>query len=161
MNRYLKRTFLLSAIATSLVGVNLLSIIAVFNWMRYTICRTHNCAPPTNVLHSNENRYKPASASDRLLRDIGIGAAADAASGAIFGSGSGIGNAANGAAVGAAVHATHKTFGSHRKHRDLARDAGVGAATGVLAGTITNHHHPLNNAINGAAAGATINLLEH
>jgi N-acetylglucosamine kinase-like BadF-type ATPase len=31
--------------------------IAVFNWMRYTICRTHNCAPPTNVLHSNENRY--------------------------------------------------------------------------------------------------------
>jgi putative transposase len=49
--------------------VAMLSYIAVFNWMRYTICRTHNCAPPTNVLHSNENRYK-ALWHDRVVQKV-------------------------------------------------------------------------------------------
>ncbi len=38
----------------------------------------------------------------------------------------------------------------------LLRDIGVGAGASVVTGTISGHHSVINNAINGAAAGAAV-----
>jgi hypothetical protein len=130
MNRILKRTLLPGLMATSLVGVSLVSV-------------------------------KPAQADDNLVRDIGIGAGASVVTGAITGNHSTLNNAINGAAAGAAVNGTNRAFRSGTGHRNLARDAGVGAAASTVTGEITGNHHPIRNAVGGAAAGGLINLLDH
>jgi hypothetical protein len=101
---------------------------------------------------------KPAAADDHLVRNVGIGAATGAVSGIIFHH-SPLGGAVNGAAAGAAVTGANHAFGTHPGHRDLPRDAAVGGAAGVVTGVVTGPHRPLKNTIDGAAAGAVINLL--
>jgi hypothetical protein len=113
----------------------------------------------TGLVGSAFLSVKPAFARDRILRDIGIGAGAGAATSII--TGHPLSSAVNGAAAGAGVYGTNKAFGSHAGHRDLARNAGAGAASSLVTGAVTGQHHPLNNAINGAAAGTAINLLTH
>jgi hypothetical protein len=102
---------------------------------------------------------KPASADDHLKRNVGIGAATGVVTGII--TGHPLGGAINGAAAGAAVSGANRAFGSHPGHRDLPRDAAVGAAAGLATGVVTGPHRPHKNVIDGAAAGAVVNLLKH
>jgi hypothetical protein len=103
---------------------------------------------------------QPATAN-QLLRDIGTGAATSAASGAIRGCGSFVGNAAKGAAAGAAV----STVNGHRQNRrnpNVARNAGVGAVASTVTGAVLGScRDPLGNAVDGAAAGAVIHILDN
>ncbi|AKG23287.1 hypothetical protein [Calothrix sp. 336/3] len=102
----------------------------------------------------------PAQADDKILRDLGIGAAAGVVSGAVLKDGSVINNAINGAAAGAAVNAAHGSRrGYKKKKRNLTQDVGVGALGGAASSIITNRRRPLNNAVKGAAAGAAIHIL--
>ncbi len=97
----------------------------------------------------------PASA-DRLLKEVGIGAATGVVSGAILKNGSAVNNAINGAAAGAAVNAANRR---RRKNSSLVRDAAIGAAGSTVSGVVTRRgRNSLRNAISGAAAGALINL---
>ncbi len=115
----------------------------------------------TSLVSVNLMSVKPASAEDKWIRDIGIGAATGVVTGAVLGHGSTLGNVVNGAASGAAVHAAS---GGHNYHTggDILRDAGVGTAAGVVSGAVTNGgHHTLTNAVEGAATGAAINILGH
>jgi hypothetical protein len=102
------------------------------------------------------------AAANGLLRDIGTGAAAGAASGAIRGCGSLVNNAVKGAAAGAAVNAANNNRRDQR-NRNLAQDAGVGAVASSLAGAITGGrcNEPLGNAVDGAAAGTAIHILNN
>ncbi|MGF1673671.1 MAG: hypothetical protein ACFCUV_08310 [Rivularia sp. (in: cyanobacteria)] len=102
---------------------------------------------------------KPAAADDKLLEDVGIGAAAGAITGIITNNDSIFTNAANGAAAGAAVNAANS--GRRNRDGDLIQDIGVGAAGGTVAGEITNRRGTLSNTINGAAAGAAIHILRN
>jgi hypothetical protein len=107
---------------------------------------------------------QPASADDKILRDVGIGAAAGAVTGAITGDGSVLTNAVNGAAAGAAVNGANGLRGNRSKrnrnrNRNVVQDIGVGAGAGVVSGAVTNRRHTGSNAITGAAAGAAIHLL--
>jgi hypothetical protein len=105
---------------------------------------------------------KPAAADEKVLRDVGIGAAAGAVTGAITGKGSVFTHAVNGAAAGAAVNGANgirRTSIKGRKNRNVVQDIGVGAGAGVVSGALTNRRHTGNNAITGAAAGAAIHLL--
>jgi hypothetical protein len=111
----------------------------------------------TSLVGVNLVCAKPASANDNWIRDIGIGAATGVVTGAVTHDGSTISNVLNGAGAGAAVHAA--SDGNHHSGGDLLRDVGVGAAAGTVSGAITNHRHPINNVINGAATGAIINVL--
>lgn len=104
---------------------------------------------------------KPASADQNLLRDIGIGAATGVVTGTITNDDSALGNAANGAAAGAAVNVTRDAWGNNPGQQNLPRDAGVGAAASTVTGVITNRDNPVSNAVNGAAAGTVIHLLDH
>ena len=94
-----------------------------------------------------------APASNQLLRDVGVGAAASTATGLVTGDGISLNNVVTGAAAGAAVSA----IGSDNS--SLARDAAVGAIAGGLAGRLTNSDPFLENALRGAAAGAAINTM--
>jgi hypothetical protein len=114
----------------------------------------------TGLVGVNLVAAKPASANDQWIRDVGIGAATGLVTGAVTHDGSTISNVINGAGAGAAVHAASDGRNYH-KSGDLLRDVGVGAAAGTVSGAITNHHHPVNNVINGAATGALINILGH
>ncbi|WP_026100542.1 hypothetical protein [Fortiea contorta] len=129
MNLSLKRTFLPSLMAASLAGVTLVPA-------------------------------KPAVADD-LLRDVGIGAAAGVVSGAVRGRGSVINNAVRGGAAGAAVNAVNGTRSRpNRQKRSLGQDVAVGAAASAAAGALTGRGgDTLGNAVDGAVAGAAINIL--
>jgi hypothetical protein len=105
---------------------------------------------------------KPAAADDKILRDVGIGAAAGAVTGAITRDGSVLTNAVNGAAAGAAVNGANGLRGRSKKarrNRNVVQDIGVGAGAGVISGAVTNRRHTGSNAITGAAAGTAIHLL--
>ncbi|MBD2676943.1 MULTISPECIES: hypothetical protein [Nostoc] len=100
-----------------------------------------------------------ASADDRVLRDIGIGAATNVVTGAIRGNGDFLGNAVKGGATGAAVNGANGLRGD-RRHRNAAQDVGVGAGASALTGVITgDRKDTLGNAIDGAAVGGAIHLL--
>ncbi len=105
---------------------------------------------------------KPAAADEKILRDVGIGAAAGAVTGAITGRGSVFTHTINGAAAGAAVNGANgirSTSKRGRKNRNVVQDIGVGTGAGVVSGAVTNRRHTGNNAITGAAAGTAIYLL--
>lgn len=103
----------------------------------------------------------PASADDKILRDVGIGAAAGAVTGIITNDNSPVTNAVNGAAAGAAVNAANgaRSRRARARGRNCLQDVAVGAAGGTVAGAITNRRRTGSNAINGAAAGGAICLL--
>ncbi|MBE9054114.1 hypothetical protein IQ243_27720 [Nostocales cyanobacterium LEGE 11386] len=101
------------------------------------------------------------AAADTLLRDAGAGAATSAASGAIRGCGSLLNNAVKGAAAGAAVNAANSSR-RNRRNPSLVRNVAVGGTAGAVAGAITRGcRDPLGNAVDGAAAGAVIHLLNN
>ncbi|BAY13304.1 hypothetical protein [Calothrix sp. NIES-2098] len=105
---------------------------------------------------------KPASAD--MLGDIGIGAGAGVVSGAVRGRGSVINNAVKGAAAGAAVNAVHGTRKQPRNRRygNLGQDVGVGAAASTVTGIILHGgKHAVGDAVDGAAAGAAINVIQN
>ncbi|MDZ8104091.1 MAG: hypothetical protein RM338_00480 [Nostoc sp. DedQUE12a] len=100
-----------------------------------------------------------ASADDRVLRDIGIGAATNVVTGAIRGNGDFLGNAVKGGATGAAVNGANG-LRRDRNNRNAAQDIGVGAGASALTGVITgDRKDTLGNAIDGAAVGGAIHLL--
>jgi hypothetical protein len=103
---------------------------------------------------------QPASADD-LGRDTAVGAGVGVVSGAIRGRGSVLNNAVRGAASGAAVHGANRLRKNPNK-RNLGQDIGVGAAAGAATGAVTGRgRDTLGNAIDGAAAGAVINILNN
>ncbi|MBL1202363.1 hypothetical protein VF14_20425 [Nostoc linckia z18] len=100
-----------------------------------------------------------AAADDRVLRDIGIGAATNVVTGAIRGNGDFLGNAVKGGATGAAVNGANG-LRRDRNNRNAAQDIGVGAGASALTGVITgDRKDTLGNAIDGAAVGGAIHLL--
>jgi hypothetical protein len=104
---------------------------------------------------------QPAAADDRILEDVGIGAAAGVVSGAIRGRGSVLNNAVKGGAAGAAVNGVNGTR-RNRKNRNLGQDIGVGAAAGGVTGAITRgRKDTLGDVVDGAAAGAAIHILRN
>ncbi|MBD2356824.1 hypothetical protein H6G41_19700 [Tolypothrix sp. FACHB-123] len=104
---------------------------------------------------------EPASAD--MLRDIGIGAGTGVVSGAVRGRGRVVNNAVKGAAAGAAVNAVHGTRrrAKNRRVGNLGQDMAVGAAASTVTGIILNGgtRDSLGDAVDGAAAGAAINVL--
>ena len=100
---------------------------------------------------------KPAVAND-LLRDIGIGAAANVVTGEIIDNGSTLGNAVKGAATGAAVNATHDS--NNNSVGGTIQDAAIGAAANVVTGVIIDDGSVGENAATGAGTGALINILK-
>ena len=100
---------------------------------------------------------KPAVAND-LLRDIGIGAAANVVTGEIIDNGSTLGNAVKGAATGAAVNATHDS--TNNSVGGTIQDAAIGAAANVVTGVIIDDGSVGKNAATGAGTGALINILK-
>ncbi len=111
----------------------------------------------TSLVGANIAAVKPASADQRLIHDIGVGAGGGAAAGLVTNRRHTWRNAVNGAAAGAAVHAVN--HGGRHKSRNVARDAAVGAAAGTAAGLLTDRKHTWRNAVNGAAAGTAVNVL--
>ena len=100
---------------------------------------------------------KPALADD-LLRDIGIGAAANIVTGEIINNGSVLGNAVKGAATGAAVNVTHNR--NNNSVGGTVQDAAVGAAANVVTGVIIDDGSVGKNAATGAGTGVLINILK-
>jgi len=95
---------------------------------------------------------KPASA-DRLLKDVGIGAATGVVSGIVTKKGATVDNAINGAVSGAAVNAVNRG-----KKPKLVRDAAVGAAASTASGLIIRRRkRPVQDAVSGAIGGILIN----
>ena len=101
---------------------------------------------------------QPAQAGE-LLEDVGIGAGVGLGTGLILGDDFGVDDAANGAAAGAAVHVANEEF-QEEGDRNLIQDVGVGAAASGVVGIITNDDSFLENAAQGAAAGAVIHILD-
>ena len=95
---------------------------------------------------------KPAVAND-LLRDIGIGAAANVVTGEIIDNGSTLGNAVKGAATGAAVNATHDS--TNNSVGGTIQDAAIGAAGGTILGEIFGDAN-VEEIVGGAAAGVLV-----
>lgn len=130
MNFSLKRTLLPGLMAASLTGVTLVPA-------------------------------QPAAADDQILRDVGIGAAAGVVTGAVRGRSSVLNNAVRGAAAGAAVNTVNGTRSRrNRQKRSLGQDIAVGAGASAVTGAITGRgRDTLGNAVDGAVAGAAINIL--
>ena len=104
---------------------------------------------------------KPAAADNRIIEDVGIGAAAGVVSGAIRGRGSVLNNAVKGGAAGAAVNGVNGTRRNPR-NRNLGQDIGVGAAAGGVTGAVTRgRKDTLGDVVDGAAAGAAIHILRN
>ncbi len=104
---------------------------------------------------------QPASAGEKIGRDIAVGAGAGVVSGAIRGRGSFLNNAVKGAAAGAAVNAVNSGRRNPQK-RNIAVDAGTGAAASTAAGAILRgNKDTLGDAVDGAAAGAVIHILDN
>jgi uncharacterized protein YfiM (DUF2279 family) len=103
---------------------------------------------------------KPAAADKQILRDVGIGAAAGAVTGVVRGR-SPLNHAVRGAAAGAAVNTVNATRSRrNRQKRNLGQDIAVGAGASAVTGVITGHgRHTVGNAVDGAVAGAAINIL--
>ncbi|NJM70274.1 MAG: hypothetical protein HC862_08600 [Scytonema sp. RU_4_4] len=104
---------------------------------------------------------QPASADDKVLQDIGIGAGVGAVSGVIRGRNV-IKGAIKGGASGAAVNGANGLRGTRRARakRNIIQDAGVGAAAGALTdGLINGGRDTLGSAAEGAATGAVINTI--
>ncbi len=99
----------------------------------------------------------PGVAND-LLRDIGIGAAANVVTGEIINNGSTVGNAVKGAATGAAVSTTHDD--TNNSVGGTIQDAAIGAAANVVTGVIIDDGSVGENAATGAATGALLNILK-
>ncbi|MBE9007871.1 hypothetical protein IQ259_23105 [Fortiea sp. LEGE XX443] len=133
MQHMLKRTFLSSLMAASLASVSLVPV-------------------------------QSAGADDRVIHNAAIGAGAGAVTGAITGCGSVLNNAVIGAAAGAAVNGANglRTRNARRRNgRRIVQDVGVGAGAGVLAGAVTGGCRTTwKNGVNGAAAGAAVNILD-
>ena len=104
--------------------------------------------------------YKPAAADDHVLKDAGIGAAANVVTGAVLHHGNILTNGVNGAASGAAVNAVNGSRRANHKKRNLGQDLGVGAAGSTVSGAIIHRGNPVKDAIGGAASGAAVNLLD-
>ncbi|GAB1538211.1 hypothetical protein NUACC21_08690 [Scytonema sp. NUACC21] len=101
---------------------------------------------------------QPALADKNVARDAAIGAGVGVVSGAIRGRGSVINNAIKGGAAGAAVNGANG-LRRNSKNRNLGQDIGVGAAAGTATGAILRPgKDTLGDAIDGAAAGAVINI---
>ncbi len=111
----------------------------------------------TSLLSGLVLPVKPAVAND-LLRDIGIGAAANVVTGEIIDNGSTVGNALKGAATGAAVNATHDS--TNNSVGGTIQDAAIGAAANVVTGVIIDDGSVGENAVTGAGTGALINILK-
>jgi hypothetical protein len=133
MQNILKRTFLPGLMAATLAGTSLIPA-------------------------------QPASADDRVLNNAAIGAGAGVVSGLLTRCGSVADNAFKGAAAGAAVNAANglRTRNAKRRAgRRIIQDVGVGAGAGVLAGAVSgNCRTTWKNGVNGAAAGAAVNILD-
>jgi hypothetical protein len=100
---------------------------------------------------------QPAQAGS-LGEDLAVGAGVGVLTGVIFGNGVGLDNAANGAAAGAAVHVADEEL-RRNEDRSIIQDVGIGAGTSTAVGTVTNDDPLLENAAQGAAVGAVINVL--
>ena len=98
--------------------------------------------------------------AETLLEDIGIGAAVGLGTGLFLGDDFGLDDAANGAAAGAACHIANEQLHNNRDERNLAEDLVVGAATSTATGLLTNDDSVLENAAQGAAACAVINVVD-
>ena len=101
---------------------------------------------------------QPARA-ESLLEDIGIGAAVGLGTGLILGDDFGLDDAANGAAAGAACHIANEQLHDNDE-RNLAEDVVIGAAASTATGLLTNDDSALENAAQGAAACAAINVID-
>ncbi|WP_341525870.1 hypothetical protein WKK05_25300 [Nostoc sp. UHCC 0302] len=106
---------------------------------------------------------KPAAADDRILEDIGIGAATGVVTGVVTGNTNVLRNAVKGGAAGAAVNGVNGTRSRyHQKHRNAAQDVGVGAAASTITGAATRGGRvTANDAITGAAVGGAIHLIRN
>ncbi len=111
----------------------------------------------TSLLSSLVIAANPALADD-LLRDIGIGAAANVVTGEIINNGSVVGNAVKGAATGAAVNVTHDK--NNNSVGGTVQDAAVGAAANVVTGVIIDDGSVGKNAATGAGTGVLLNILK-
>ncbi|QLE57194.1 hypothetical protein [Nostoc sp. TCL26-01] len=101
---------------------------------------------------------QPAAADDRVIEDLAIGAGAGVVTGVFTRCGSVLDNAVKGGAAGAAVNGANG-LRRNRRNRSVVQDLAVGAGASTLTGVITGGcRRPLNNAINGAAAGAAVNV---
>ncbi|BAY47002.1 hypothetical protein SAMD00079811_46180 [Scytonema sp. HK-05] len=104
---------------------------------------------------------QPASADDKILEDVGIGAGVGAVSGVIRGRNV-IRGAIKGAGAGAAVNGANGLRGTRRErqNRNIIQDVGVGAAAGAVTdGIINGGGDTLGSAAEGAATGAVINTI--
>ena len=101
---------------------------------------------------------QPANA-ESLLEDIGIGAAVGLGTGLILGDDFGVDDAVNGAAAGAACHLANEAW-HENDERNLAEDLAVGAVASTATGVLTNDDNLLENAAQGAAACAAINVID-
>ena len=101
---------------------------------------------------------QPANA-ESLLEDVGIGAAVGLGTGLILGDDFGWDDAANGAAAGAACHIANEQLHDNDE-RNLAEDVAIGAAASTATGLLTNDDSVLENAAQGAAACAAINVID-
>ncbi|MEL6778862.1 MAG: hypothetical protein AAFO06_16560 [Cyanobacteria bacterium J06597_16] len=101
---------------------------------------------------------QPAHAGS-LGEDAAVGAGVGLGTGLILGDDFGVDDAANGAAAGVACHIANEEF-HEDGDRNLLEDVAIGAVAAGGVGLITNDDSFLENAAQGAAACATINVLD-
>lgn len=94
-----------------------------------------------------------------LGEDAAVGAGVGLGTGLLLGDDFGWDDAANGAAAGVACHIANEELHEDGE-RDLAEDLAIGAATAGGVGILTNDDSFLENAAQGAAACAVINVLD-
>jgi hypothetical protein len=132
MKTNLKRAFLPSFMAASIASVTLLSV-------------------------------QPAAADNKVVEDSLVGAGAGVVTGVLTGCNV-LRNAAKGAVAGAAVNGANGLRNNPR-HRNIAQDTVVGAGASTLAGVVIGGrgrcNKPLNNAVNGAAAGTAVHIWQN
>ncbi|AUT03860.1 hypothetical protein CLI64_27635 [Nostoc sp. CENA543] len=103
---------------------------------------------------------QPAAADRRIVEDTLVGAGAGAVTGLLTGCNV-VRNAAKGAAAGAAVNGANGLRNNPRRRnvgQDIAVGAGASTLTGVVVGGRGRCNKPLNNAVNGAAAGTAVHI---
>lgn len=129
MKKILNRAFLPSFMAASIASVTLLSV-------------------------------QPAAADKKVVEDSLVGAGAGVVTGVLTGCNV-LRNAAKGAVAGAAVNGANGLRNNPR-HRNIGQDTVVGAGASTLAGALIGGrgrcNKPLNNAVNGAGAGAAVHI---
>jgi hypothetical protein len=103
-----------------------------------------------------------AKADNKILGDMGIGAAAGVVSG-VINHDTLINHAIKGAASGAAVNAANGLRSArNRKKRNTLQDVGVGAAAGAVTGRLIHGGgNTFGDAVDGFAAGTAIHFLRN